>query len=230
MSVVRILIADDQLLIRDSLRIILDAEPDLKVVGTAENGEEAIGLVRTQQPDILLLDIEMPVLSGIEALKVIKKERPETIVLMLTTFDPDEYIFGAFENGADGYLLKDLSGRQLVDRIRDAAAGDVLIPASIAARLIAQIPRETRRQSLEDYGLTAREMEIAGFVKRGYDNHKIANTLQISQGTAKNYISILYSKLEVKNRKEAICLMNSMDADITEGRKPEVREKEQAGN
>ena len=213
MSDVRILIADDQLLIRDGISIILSAEPGLQVVGAAENGEAAVQLTRSLGPDLVLLDIEMPVMSGIEALKIIKKERPETIVLMLTTFDPDEYIFGAFENGADGYLLKDLSGKQLVDRVRDAATGDILIPASIAARLIAQIPKEPHRKSLEDYGLTGREMEIAGYVKRGYHNDKIARTLQISQGTTKNYISSLYSKLEVKNRKEAICLMNSMDAE-----------------
>nr|WP_269438115.1 response regulator transcription factor [Phosphitispora fastidiosa] len=203
------MIADDQPLIREGISIILGSQSDIEIVAVAETGLEAVNLCDICNPDLVLMDIQMPTLSGIDALKEIKKKRPETVVLMLTTFDPDEYIYSAFQNGADGYLLKDMSGDRLIDMVRDAAAGDVLIPASIAARLIAQIPRERRRNRLTDYGLTAREQEIADYLQRGYRNDKIAKIMGISLGTAKNYISTLYSKLEVKNRQEAICLIKS---------------------
>jgi len=209
-NLIRVLIADDQPLVRDGIRIILDSQPDIEVVATTDNGQTAVELTRIHHPDLLLMDIQMPGMSGIEALKKIKADQPETIVLMLTTFDPDEYIFNAFENGADGYLLKDISGERLISLVRDAADGNILIPASIAARLIAVIPREQRRYSLKDYDLTQREMEIAALLSRGWRNDNIADTLKISIGTTKNYISTLYSKLQVKNRREAVCLLNSL--------------------
>ena len=213
MPTIRVLIADDQTLILDGIRVILDAQPDIQVVAVAETGAQAVRLTQEHRPDVVLLDIQLPDFSGIEVLKIIKREYPEIVVLILTTFDPDEYIFGAFENGADGYLLKDMTGDRLVNMVREAASGNVLIPASIAARLIARIPRERRRTRLSDYNLTTRETEIAALLRSGCDNSKIARTLGIRLGTTKNYISTLYSKLEVRNRQEAARLLNSLEVE-----------------
>lgn len=186
------------------------------MVATAGNGRAAVESALTRQPDVVLMDIQMPELSGIEALKLIKAKRPQTVVLMLTTFDPDAYILESFRNGADGYLIKDLSGDRLAMAIRDAYAGNSTIPVSIAARLIAQIPKETRKKSLADYGLTARESKIASLIAQGYLNETIAQTLGISIGTVKNYISSIYAKLEVNNRQQAILLIAGLK---TEGSK-----------
>lgn len=213
MDRIRVLVADDQLLICDGIRIILDSHPDIEVVATVGNGRAAVESVLADQPDVVLMDIQMPELSGIEALKLIKAKRPQTVVLMLTTFDPDEYILESFRNGADGYLIKDLSGDRLAMAIRDAFAGNSTIPVSIAARLIAQIPKETRKKSLADYGLTARESIIANLIAQGYLNETIAQKLGISIGTAKNYISSIYAKLEVNNRQQAILLITGLKSE-----------------
>lgn len=207
---IRVVVVDDQNLICDGIRIILDTQPDIEVVATANNGRAAVESVEVHQPDVVLLDIQMSGISGIEALKEIKEKYPRTHVLMLTTFDPDEYILGAFRNGADGYLLKDLSGDKLVAAVRDVYDGNFMISSSIAARIIAQIPKEIRKKSFADYDLTQREREIAELLAKGYLNENIAKELGISLGTAKNYITTLYSKLEANNRQEAIYIITGL--------------------
>ncbi len=211
MAKIRIVIADDQNLICDGIRIILDSQSDMEVVGIAANGQKTVEFVNACLPDVVLLDIRMPVMSGIEALKKIKMKHPKTVVLMLTTFDPDEYIIGAFENGADGYLLKDTTGDNLIGAIRNAYNGNVTIPVSIASRIIAHIPKEIRKNSLSDYGLTHREIEIANLIASGYNNEKIAQKLGISLGTTKNYICTIYDKFEVKRRQEAVCIIKGLE-------------------
>lgn len=213
MAKIKVLVADDQLLICDGIRIILDSHPDIEVVATVGNGRAAVESALADRPDVVLMDIQMPEMSGIEALKQIKAKRPQTVVLMLTTFDPDEYILESFRNGADGYLIKDLSGDRLAMAIRDAFAGNSTIPVSIAARLIAQIPKDTRKSSLADYGLTARETIIANLIAQGYLNETIAQKLGISIGTVKNYISSIYAKLEVSNRQQAILLITGLKSE-----------------
>lgn len=210
MKKIRVIIADDQSLIVEGISIIIGSQPDIEVVATAGNGAMAVELVEVYKPDIVLMDIRMPEMNGIEALKEIKARFPKTIVLMLTTFDPDEYILGAFRNGADGYLLKDTSGDKLALAIRDANAGNITIPASIAARIIAQIPKENRKNSLSDYNLTQREAEIAELICKGYRNDQLSREFGISMGTVKNYISSLYSKLEVSRRQEAIDIITGL--------------------
>lgn len=210
MKKIRVIIADDQSLIVEGISIIIGSQPDIEVVATAGNGARAVELVEVYKPDIVLMDIRMPEMNGIEALKEIKARFPKTIVLMLTTFDPDEYILGAFRNGADGYLLKDTSGDKLALAIRDANAGNITIPASIAARIIAQIPKENRKNSLSDYNLTQREAEIAELICKGYRNDQLSREFGISMGTVKNYISSLYSKLEVSKRQEAIDIITGL--------------------
>ena len=210
MDNIRIVVADDQQLICEGIRIILSSQPGIEVIATAGSGAEAVAYVQEMKPDVALLDIQMPGMSGFEALREIKEKSPYTKVLILTTFDPDNYIIEAFRSGADGYLLKDMTGDKLAAAIRDAHAGNVTIPASIAARIIAQLPVENRRKTLAAYGLTQREQEIAGLIAKGVLNHKIAETLNISLGTVKNYVSTLYSKLEVKSRSEAILIITGM--------------------
>lgn len=210
MENIRVLIADDESLIREGIRIILDSQPDIEVAACAETGSEAVRQALALKPDVVLMDIKMPDMSGLEALRGIKRGCPKTVVLMLTTFDPDEYILEAFRSGADGYLLKDVSGDRLCAAIRDAHAGNVTIPAAVAARLIAQIPNEARKKTLSDFGLTLREAEIARLVSKGYSNESIAQAMGISLGTVKNYVSTLYSKLEVKNRREAILIITGL--------------------
>ncbi|ACV64462.1 two component transcriptional regulator, LuxR family [Desulfofarcimen acetoxidans DSM 771] len=211
MSKIRVVIADDQNLICDGIRIILDSQPDMEVVGIADNGQKAVEFVSACQPDVALLDISMPVMSGIEALKEIKVNYPKTVVLMLTTFDPDEYIIGAFRSGADGYLLKDMTAEKLVVAIRNAFNGNVTMPASIASRIIVHIHEDVKKNSLQDYGLTQREIEIAGLMARGFSNELISITLGISLGTVKNYISVIYSKLEANSRQEAILVIKGLN-------------------
>jgi DNA-binding NarL/FixJ family response regulator len=210
MTKIKVLIADDQDLIRDGIRIILDSQPDIEVVGVAENGKRVIELIPSCRPDVILMDVRMSEMSGIEALKAVKTKYPEIVVLMLTTFDPDDYILGAFRNGADGYLLKNISSDKLIAAIRDSVAGTHIIPAEIAAWIIAQIPKQADKRNLGDYKLTRQETKIANLVAKGYHNEKISQELGITLGTVKNYISSIYSKLEVNSRKEAICLIKGI--------------------
>jgi len=207
MNKIRVIIADDQNLICEGIRIILDSQPDIEVIAAANNGLEAVELVASLNPDVVLMDIEMPVMNGIEALKHIKEKQPKTVVLMLTTFDPDHYIIGAFRNGADGYLLKDTSGEKLAGTIRESLSGNIIIPAAIAGRIIAQIPKDSQYKNQPDYNLTQRETEVADLMAKGYSNGRISEALGISMGSVKNYISTIYSKLQVGSRQEAILMI-----------------------
>ncbi|MEI6578461.1 MAG: response regulator transcription factor [Eubacteriales bacterium] len=207
MKKIRVIIADDQNLICEGIQIILNSQPDIEVIAAANNGLQTVELVSTLLPDVVLMDIEMPVMNGIEALKEIKEKYPKTIVLMLTTFDPDNYIISAFKNGADGYLLKDTSGEKLANTIREALSGNIIIPAAIAGRIIAQIPKENQFKRRTEFTLTQRESEVAELMAKGYSNVKISQTLGISMGSVKNYISTIYSKLQTSNRQEAILVI-----------------------
>ena len=215
MEKIRVIIADDHSLIVDGISVIINSQPDIEVIATADNGAKAVELVSLHRPDVVLMDIRMPGMTGIEALKEIKAKFPNTVVLMLTTFDPDEYIMGAFRNGADGYLLKDITGDKLILAIKDANAENITIPASIAARIIAHIPKEISRKSLVDYQLTQREIEIAELICKGYRNEQLSQKFGISIGTVKNYISSIYSKLEVSRRQEAIDLITGLNNQLS---------------
>ncbi|MEK8132317.1 response regulator transcription factor [Paenibacillus filicis] len=206
---IRILIVDDQFLTREGLKTILDLEDDLEVVGMAKNGADACEEARALRPDIVLMDIRMPVMDGIESIKRIKSEFPEMIILILTTFVEEDYIIEGLSSGASGYILKDMEGDRMVNSIRDAAAGQFVLQGVIAVKLatrLAQLKQENgvfsaRRASLS---LTEREAEVARLMIQGLSNREIGETLVISDGTVRNYISTLYSKLEVNNRAEAI--------------------------
>jgi DNA-binding NarL/FixJ family response regulator len=201
----RVLLADDQTLVRAGLRMILEAEPELTVVGEAENGREAVRLAQELRPDVCLFDLRMPVMDGLEATR--KLAGPEVAqpmaVVVITTFDLDEYVYGALKAGARGFLLKDAEPELLLQALRAAAQGDALIAPSVTARLIArfaQLAPGLAKQPLEP--LTEREEEVLLTVARGRTNQEIARELHISLSTVKTHLAALMGKLAVRNRVE----------------------------
>lgn len=216
MEKITIVVADDQLLTREGLRTILDLEDDMEVVGAAKNGEEACEMVETLRPRLVLLDIQMPVMDGIQALKHIKQSHPDIYILILTTFIETDYIVEGMAHGANGYMLKDMDADKMIASIRDTVAGQFILPAPVAAKLAARMSKMTeghpvmRRNRLDRIRLTDREEELARLMVQGLNNREIADMLHIAEGTARNYISNLYSKLEVVDRAQAIVRLQAM--------------------
>jgi DNA-binding NarL/FixJ family response regulator len=207
MKMIRIVLVDDQPILLDGLRAILETDANLRVTGMARDGEEAIRLADTLQPDVMLMDIRMRGIGGVEATRKIKIAHPGIAVLMLTTFDDREYIVDALRFGACGYLLKDIDGERLIRSVKDAAAGDTILPSRIAGKLVEQLvdPVEQSRKVIrEKLDLSPREAEIALMLADGFTNRQIATSLFLSDGTVKNYVSSLYRKLEVEDRSRAI--------------------------
>jgi DNA-binding NarL/FixJ family response regulator len=203
-----VLIVDDQTLMREGLKTIIDMEEDMQVVGCAANGKEAYHMTRELQPDVILMDIRMPEMDGVESTRIIKKEIPQTTVIVLTTFDDDEYIIDALRHGASGYLLKDIPAEELLKAIRDGAAGDILMHGSVAAKLAARVAMHEPRVPTPE--LSPREIEIAELMLKGLSNREIADSLYITEGTVKNYITVIYSKLGTSNRAQAIARLGKI--------------------
>ena len=204
----RVLVADDQRLVRAGFRVILDDEPDLRVVGEAGDGAEAIRLTHDLQPDVVLMDIRMPTLDGLEATRRLVASGG-TRVLILTTFDADEYVYEALHAGASGFMLKDAPPEQLLSAVRAAAAGDALIDGSVTRRLIARFTRSVRPLSgvperLRD--LTPRELEVLRLLTRGLSNAEIASALTVEETTVKTHVSSILLKLELRDRVQAVIL------------------------
>jgi len=202
------MITDDQRLMREGLKTILDLEDDISVVQLAENGRDALDKIPDAKPDVILMDIRMPVMDGVKCTEIIKQQYPGIKVLVLTTFDDDELIIEVLKKGAVGYILKDLSSERLVSAIRDAYIGNSIMQPEIAAKVISYItgtikePMNHNSQKVQHdiSELTVREKEVLNLVGKGMSNTEIAKRLYISEGTVKNYISNLYSKLEVDDR------------------------------
>lgn len=214
MRSIRILIADDQTLMRDGLKIIFDLEEDMEVVGTADNGQEAYEMTGLLKPDVVLMDIRMPGMDGVESTRLIKRDYPGTIVVILTTFDDEEYVIQALCFGANGYLLKDMQGDKLIESIRDAASGNMMLPARIAARLasrLASMSAEARGIHLPDSnGFSEREKDIIRLMVKGFSNKQIATALCVTEGTAKNYISAIYNKIGTSDRTKAVLHLKNL--------------------
>jgi len=209
MKSIRILIADDQTLMRDGLNIILDLEDDMEVVGSAGNGQEAYEMAGLLKPDIVLMDIRMPEMDGVESTRLIRRDYPDIIVVILTTFDDEEYVIQALCYGASGYLLKDMQGDKLIESVRDAASGNMMLPARIAAKLasrLASMSSESRsfRTSSENNDFSEREKDIIRLMIKGFSNRQIASALCVTEGTAKNYISAIYNKIGISDRTKAV--------------------------
>jgi DNA-binding NarL/FixJ family response regulator len=208
---VRVLLVDDQALIRAGFRMILEAEEDLEVVGECADGTQAIDSVKRFAPDVVLMDIRMPEMDGIEATRRIVGGDGETAVkvLMLTTFDLDEYVYDALRAGASGFLLKDVPADQLVAGIRLVAQGDALLAPSVTRRLIQEFSRSSRGRGERPAGLdelTPREFEVFQLLARGMSNAEIAGDLIVSETTVKTHVARILMKLEVRDRVQAVVL------------------------
>lgn len=202
---IKVLIVDDHALLRDGLVKILSLEEDLEIIGEAGKGEEAIELTRRLNPDVILMDINMPGMNGIEATKIIKKEFPKTGIIALTIHDDEEYIFELVRAGVSGYVLKDIQPERLISAIRDVAQGKSVIHPNITAKILGEFNRLAGRKSrlsscLE---LTIREMEVLELITKGMTNKDIAQALFISEKTVKNHVTNIFRKLDVKDRTQA---------------------------
>jgi DNA-binding NarL/FixJ family response regulator len=204
--VIRTLIADDQDLVREGLRMILDAEPDIEVVGEAGNGREALVEARRLDPDVLLMDVRMPELDGIEATARLATSGLRARVLVLTTFDLDEYVYRALRSGASGFLLKDATREQLVAAVRTIAAGEALLAPSITRRLIEDFCRRPPPGTLTDEAasLTNREHDVLRLLGRGLSNAEIGTKLYLSDATIKSHVAHILQKLDLRDRAQVI--------------------------
>lgn len=206
MDKIKVLIADDQTLMRDGLKTILELEENIEVVALAKDGLEALALCANTHPHIVLMDIRMPNMDGVEATKRIKEAYPETTVLILTTFDDEEFIVQALSHGATGFILKDIDGDALIKAINDAYKGSFILPSKIAIKLagtISKTAKQSENTSLASLTLSEKEIEIAKMLAQGFTNKQIASALYISGGTVKNYVSSIYSKIGISDRTAA---------------------------
>ncbi|MER5974161.1 response regulator transcription factor [Streptomyces sp. NPDC002055] len=206
---IRVLIADDQMMVREGFSVLLNAQPDMEVVGEALDGREAVGQVETLRPDVVLMDIRMPGMNGLEATRRIAEARQDDAgarVLILTTFDLDEYVYEALRAGASGFLLKDASARQLADAVRIVAAGEALLAPTVTKRLLAEFtrlgaPRAPRMDRIE--ALTERETEVLAQIAQGLSNGEIADRLVVTEATVKTHVSRILVKLGLRDRTQA---------------------------
>ena len=203
---IQVLIADDQELVRTGFRLILQSEPDLEVAGEAATGREAVALSASLRQDVVLMDIRMPDLDGIEATRQITRATAASRVMILTTFDLDEYVFAALQAGACGFLLKDVAANQLAAGVRMVAAGDALLAPSITRRLIEEFAVSRPQAPEQVKELTPREMEIFLLVAKGMSNAEIAAKLVIGETTVKTHVTRLLMKLGVRDRIQAVVL------------------------
>ena len=225
---ISIVVADDQALVRSGFRMILEAQPDISVVGEAADGREAVRLVGEHEPDVVLMDIRMPELDGIEATRLLARRGAATRVLVLTTFDLDEYVYEALRAGASGFLLKDVASEDLVTAVRTVSRGETLLAPAVTRRLVEEFlrrppPGATPPRGLEE--LTEREREVLELVGRGLSNTEIATTLFVAETTVKTHVSQILRKLDLRDRIQAVVLAYETglvqlgnDASTVEGR------------
>ena len=206
---IRVLVADDETIVRDGLRTIIELEDDLEVVAEAGDGEEAVELARELKPDLALVDVRMPNMDGLQATRRLLALSVPPRVLVLTTFDRNEYVYEAMKAGASGFLLKDVRRSQLTDAIRNAVAGDTLVAPAITKRLIEEFCRrpsadDAKRTRLVD--LTPRELEVLTLIGHGLSNHDIASTLVIAETTVKTHVARVLNKLDLHDRAQAVVI------------------------
>jgi DNA-binding NarL/FixJ family response regulator len=207
MNLIKILLVDDQPLFREGLRTLLSVHADFEIVGEAGNGHEAINLARSHRPSVVLMDLQMPVLDGVAATHRLHEEYPQCRVIVLTTFDDDEKVFDGLRAGAVGYLLKDAPSEKLAEAIRVAARGETFLQPSVAAKVVAEFARLTRKTIEHSNSfsepLSEREVEILRLIAHGSSNREIADTLFLAEGTVKNHVTNILGKLGVRDRTQA---------------------------
>ncbi|WP_307804875.1 response regulator transcription factor [Streptomyces sp. VRA16 Mangrove soil] len=207
-AAIRIVVADDQDVVRAGFGALLDSQPDFTVVGSAHGGAEAVRVCRDVTPDLVLMDVRMPGMDGIEATRRITRDQPGTRIVMLTTFDLDEYVYDALAAGASGFLLKDMQAERLFEAVRVVAAGEALLAPTVTRRLIAEFtrlrPRPAPRQALAVDALTPREREVLRLIAEGLSNQEIAARLVVGGETVKTHVSRVLAKLGVRDRAQAV--------------------------
>ena len=200
----KIVICDDQAIMRDGLEMLLNLEKDIQVVGLAQDGAEAVEQVAQHQPDLVLMDLKMPGMNGIEATRQIRARYPAVKVLVLTTYDDDEWVFDAIRAGAAGYLLKDTPREEVLKAIRGTVGGKSFVDPAVAGKLLDQVADgQTQPATLITDKLTRREVDILHQLARGLNNATIAEQLYLSEGTVRNYVSAIFTKLDVSDRTQA---------------------------
>jgi DNA-binding NarL/FixJ family response regulator len=212
----KVLICDDQALIRDSLEMLLRLEKDIQVVGQAQDGAEAVEQAARHQPDVVLMDLKMPGVNGIEATRQIRARWPNIKVLVLTTYDDDEWVFDAIRAGAAGYLLKDTPRAEVIKAVRGTAEGISFVDPAVAGRLLGQVAgRQAQPSTLLTEKLTGREVDVLRLLARGFTNADIAARLHLSEGTVRNHVSAVLAKLEVADRTQAavIAMQHGLGSD-----------------
>lgn len=208
---INIFIVDDQGIVRDGLKMLLSLNEEIKIIGEAGNGEELLSLLTTKVPDVILMDVQMPIMNGIEATKAVKQKYPQVKVLILTTFNQDEYVVGGLKSGADGFILKDSDLQEIIKAIKAAYEGKLLLHPEVTSKLINALqnapesPTESKveKKDLSEL-LTPREIEVVEQIMQGKSNKTISATLFLTEGTVKNYVSRILEKLELKSRSELI--------------------------
>jgi DNA-binding NarL/FixJ family response regulator len=204
---IRVLLVDDEELVRSGLRLILSTEPDLEVAAEAADGEQALAMVELHQPDVVMLDIRMPGLDGIEVARRLAASGSSARVVVLTTFDNDEYVYGALRAGASGFLLKDAPATQLVSAIRAAAAGDAVLAPSVTRRVVDELGRRQAPATIQRLDvLTDRERDVLTLMAEGCSNAEIGDRLFITEGTVKTHVARILVKLGVRDRLQAVVL------------------------
>jgi two-component system, NarL family, response regulator LiaR len=200
----KVIICDDQSIVREGLAMLLKLEPDIQVVGIAEDGAMAVELVEKEKPDMVLMDLKMPIMNGVEATRQIRTRHPEIRVLVLTSYDDDQWVFDAIKAGASGYLLKDTPREELIKAVKGTGTGKTFVDPSIAGKVLEQVSSHQTHDSTYITGkLTEREIEILRLVAKGLSNLDIAERLFLSEGTVRNHVSAVLTKLGVSDRTQA---------------------------
>lgn len=211
---INVILIDDQQIIREGLKMLLSLDDDINIVAEGTDGSEALELIEKYNPDVLLMDIRMPIMNGVEATKLVKENYPNIKILILTTFNDNDYIFDSLKNGANGYLLKDADSDEIIDAIKNVYKGNLLIHANIANKLTQVLNNNNNNDvsqkevSIDLNILTPREKEVANLVAKGFNNKEICSTLFLSEGTIKNYVTRILDKLELKSRTELAILIS----------------------
>ncbi len=217
---INIVIADDQEIVREGLKMILSLNEEIQIIAEASNGKELLNLVDLNKPDVVLMDIRMPEMDGIEATRHLKEKYPDIKIVILTTFNEDEYIFEGLKNGADGYILKDSGSKEIIAAIKSAVQGDMLLNPKVTVKVINalnSINIDKRPDKAIDENeklkqiLTPRELEVSMYILSGKTNRDIAKQMYVTEGTVKNYVSRILEKLELNNRAELIIMLRSLD-------------------
>ena len=203
MSEIRILLADDHNVLRQGMAQVLDAQPDMTVVAQAENGRLALQLARKHKPDVILMDINMPEMDGVEAARQITAELPQTGIIILTMYRRDEYVFEAIKAGASGYLLKEVELDELLEAIRAVARHEAVIDSAIAGRVLAELRQPSTTKEADSPDLTERDLDILRFLAQGMSNQEIADRLYVAEKTIRNRLSLIFRRLHLENRTQA---------------------------